>query len=64
MERSVSMLHSKNENATLLNFEDRVKLNYDHPDALETDLMALHLDRLRHGEAIDCPVYDFAEHSH
>ena len=46
-----------------LSLEDRAKLNYDHPDALETDLMVLHLDRLRHGEAIDCPVYDFAEHN-
>ena len=46
-----------------LTYEERCKLNYDEPAALETDLMARHLDRLRHGEAIDCPVYDFAQHN-
>ncbi|MBR4971992.1 MAG: uridine kinase [Oscillospiraceae bacterium] len=44
-------------------FEERCKLNYDEPCALETDLMASHLDALRHGQAIDCPVYDFAQHN-
>ena len=44
-------------------FEERCKLNYDEPAALETDLMALHLDALRHGQAIDCPVYDFSQHN-
>ena len=44
-------------------FEDRCKVNYDEPAALETDLMARHLDALRHGQAIDCPVYDFAQHN-
>ena len=46
-----------------LTYEQRCLINYDEPDALETDLMALHLDRLRHGEAIDCPVYDFTQHN-
>ncbi len=46
-----------------LTYEQRCLLNYDEPDALETDLMAVHLDRLRHGEAIDCPVYDFTLHN-
>ena len=44
-------------------FEARCKVNYDEPAALETDLMARHLDALRHGQAIDCPVYDFARHN-
>ena len=44
-------------------FEERCQLNYDEPAALETDLMARQLDALRHGEAIDCPVYDFAAHN-
>ena len=44
-------------------FEERCKVNYDEPAALETDLMARHLDALRHGQAIDCPVYDFARHN-
>ena len=46
-----------------LTYEERCKLNYDEPAALETDLMARHLDRLRRGEAIDCPVYDFTQHN-
>ena len=46
-----------------LTYEERCRLNYDEPDALETDLMAMHLDKLRHGEAIDCPVYDFTIHN-
>ena len=46
-----------------MTYEERCKLNYDEPAALETDLMARHLDALRHGQAIDCPVYDFAQHN-
>ena len=46
-----------------LTYEQRCLLNYDEPAALETDLMARHLDRLRRGEAIDCPVYDFTVHN-
>ena len=46
-----------------LTYEERCGLNYDEPAALETDLMAVHLDKLRHGEAIDCPVYDFTQHN-
>ena len=46
-----------------LTFEERTKVNYDEPAALETDLMARHLDELRHGNAIDCPVYDFTQHN-
>ena len=46
-----------------LTYEERCQLNYDEPAALETDLMAVHLDKLRNGEAIDCPVYSFAEHN-
>jgi len=46
-----------------LTYEERCQLNYDEPAALETDLMAKHLDILRRGEAIDCPVYDFTVHN-
>jgi len=46
-----------------LTYEERCRLNYDEPAALETDLMAAHLDQLRHGNAIDCPVYDFTQHN-
>ena len=46
-----------------LTYEERCSLNYDEPAALETDLMARHLDELRHGHAIQCPVYDFTQHN-
>ncbi len=46
-----------------LTYEQRCLINYDEPAALETDLMAAHLDRLRRGEAIDCPIYDFSQHN-
>ena len=46
-----------------LTYEERCLLNYDEPAALETELMVSHLDRLRNGEAIDCPVYDFTVHN-
>ena len=46
-----------------LTYEERCQLNYDEPAALETDLMAHHLDLLRQGQAIDCPVYDFTVHN-
>ena len=46
-----------------LTYEQRCKINYDEPAALETDLMARHLDLLRQGESIQCPVYDFAQHN-
>ena len=46
-----------------MTYEERCKLNYDEPAALETDLMARHLDVLRQGGAIDCPVYDFTVHN-
>lgn len=43
-------------------FEEREKLNYDHPDAFETDLMVTHLEQLRGGADIACPVYDYTMH--
>ena len=46
-----------------LTFEERSGLNYDEPDAIETTLMVEHLKKLRAGQAIDCPVYDFTRHN-
>ena len=43
-----------------LTYEERVKLNYDHPEAFDTELMIRDLDALRSGAAIDCPVYDYS----
>jgi uridine kinase len=46
-----------------MTYEERCKLNYDEPAALETELMVGHLDQLRKGFAIDRPVYDFTVHN-
>ncbi|MFB6278347.1 MAG: uridine kinase [Salinibacter sp.] len=43
--------------------EKRARFNFDHPDALETELMTEHLDALIEGEAIEKPVYDFTTHT-
>ena len=41
----------------------REALNYDHPDALETELLLSHLQSLRMGLTIEAPVYDFSRHA-
>ena len=46
-----------------LSYEERCKINYDEPGAFDTSLMVYHLDQLRHGYAIECPVYDFTVHN-
>ena len=44
-------------------FEERKLLNYDHPDAFDTDLMVEHIRALAAGEAVERPVYDFTIHN-
>lgn len=44
-------------------FEERKKINYDHPDALETDLLVKHIQMLKNGQAVECPVYDYSQHN-
>lgn len=44
-------------------YEERCRLNYDHPDAFDTDLMIRDLKALRRGETIYCPVYDYTIHN-
>ena len=46
-----------------MTYEQRCLINYDEPDAFETDLMAQHLSLLRQGQAIECPVYDYTVHN-
>ena len=46
-----------------VSFEDRKKVNYDHPDSLETQLLLEHLYMLKDGRAVDCPVYDYSLHN-
>lgn len=43
--------------------EERERVNYDHPDAIEFELMCSHLDALREGRGIHRPTYDFARHN-
>jgi uridine kinase len=43
--------------------EERHHINFDHPDSLETELLARHLDVLCKGAAVDVPIYDFTTHS-
>jgi len=43
--------------------EDRARINFDHPDSLETELLTRHLDVLMKGSSVEVPVYDFATHS-
>lgn len=42
-----------------LTYDERVLLNYDHPDAYETELLVEHLKQLKQGRAVEVPVYDF-----
>ena len=46
-----------------MTYEERCKLNYDEPAALETDLMVQQLGQLKNGQEILCPVYDFTVHN-
>jgi uridine kinase len=43
--------------------EERHRINFDHPDSLETELLARHLDVLMKGSSVDVPVYDFTTHA-
>ncbi len=43
--------------------EQRVLINYDHPDSLESELLAAHLRELREGRVVHVPVYDFVTHT-
>lgn len=43
--------------------EERTKINFDHPDSLESELLTRHLDVLSKGSSVEVPMYDFATHS-
>ena len=45
-----------------LALEEREAVNFDHPDALDLDLFAAHVEALRSGRAVECPTYDFTTH--
>lgn len=46
-----------------MEFEERIKTNYDHPFAFDTDLMIKQIDQLIDGQSIKKPVYDFSKHT-
>jgi uridine kinase len=46
-----------------LSLEERARVNYDHPDSLETGLLIEHLKQLKNGQSVEMPVYDFTTHS-
>lgn len=46
-----------------LAYEERCQLNYDHPDAFDTDMMIDDIRKLKKGTSIDCPTYSFVNHN-
>ena len=46
-----------------LSYEERVRQNYDHPDAFDTELLLHHLRELKAGRSIRCPVYSFTDYN-
>ncbi len=46
-----------------LPFEERCKLNYDHPESFDTDLLIQHIKLLKDWQTIECPVYDYSVHN-
>ena len=61
----VTVIHHDNYYNVLddLSYEERCKVNYDHPDSFETKLMVEHITKLKNGESIEEPVYDFTVHN-
>ena len=46
-----------------MTYEERSQLNYDHPDAFDTELLCEHIRKLKAGEAVEMPVYDYTIHN-
>lgn len=46
-----------------MTYEERTRLNYDHPDAFDTPLLCDHIRRLKAGQRIEMPVYDYTIHN-
>ena len=60
----VSVIHHDNYYKAHHNmpYEERTRLNYDHPNAFDTDMLIRDLRQLKRGKAIQCPVYDYSIH--
>jgi len=61
----VALLQMDNyyKNQDHLTYEERTRINYDHPDAFDMPLLLEHLDRLIRGERVESPLYSFVEHT-
>ena len=59
---SVISQDSYYKNHDSLTFEERCKINYDHPNAIDYDLFVLHLNQLKKGKSIYSPIYSYSEH--
>ena len=46
-----------------MDYDERSRLNYDHPNAFDTELMIEHLRALKQGKSIECPIYDYTIHN-
>ena len=46
-----------------LTYEERVKINFDHPQSIDFELLVDHLSELKKGKKVDQPVYSFADHN-
>lgn len=64
-EEHISLIGHDNyyKNLCHLSIEERAKVNFDHPDSLDTDLLVQHIRDLKDGKGIEIPSYDFATHS-
>ena len=51
------------QDTTHLSYEERVKINFDHPRSIDFELLESHLKELRKGKAIEQPVYSFVKHN-
>ncbi len=63
--RTVQIIHhdSYYHDNSHLPLKDRAKINYDHPNAFDTELLVEHLKQLKRGEGVDVPIYDYSIHS-
>lgn len=46
-----------------MTLEEKAKVNFDHPDSIEFELLKKHIEALKRGETIERPIYDFTTHS-
>lgn len=46
-----------------MDYDERSRLNYDHPNAFDTELMIEHLKTLKQGKSVECPIYDYTIHN-